>query len=233
MSSRTPTASRRRLTTDKSGSRASRSSSTPLQTALFLADLRLDANTLAAALLHDVIEDCDVRVEELEADFGPEVAKLVDGVTKLTKTELTTVERSPGHESGSEGDLAQAATLRKMLMAMAEDIRVVLIKLGDRLHNLRTLSALPRERRIAMAKETVRHLCAFGPQAWDVGNQVAVGGPRIPADRARGVPANLEALEIEERRTRGVHPTCLRDFGSGARQGGYKGRGHRSPQAYL
>ena len=126
----------------------------PLQTALFLADLRLDANTLAAALLHDVIEDCDVRVEELEADFGPEVAKLVDGVTKLTKTELTSEERSPGHESGSESDLAQAATLRKMLMAMAEDIRVVLIKLGDRLHNLRTLSALPRGRRIAMAKET-------------------------------------------------------------------------------
>ena len=127
----------------------------PLQTAMFLADLRLDANTLAAALLHDVVEDCDVRSEELEEKFGSEVARLVDGVTKLTQTELMSEE--PGQESGSDanGDFAQAATLRKMLMAMAEDIRVVLIKLADRLHNMRTLKALPSHRRLAIAQETL------------------------------------------------------------------------------
>ena len=121
----------------------------PLQTALFLVDLRLDANALAAALLHDVVEDCDVRVETLEETFGSEVANLVDGVTKLTKTELMAEER------GSENGMAQAQSLRKMLMSMAEDIRVVLIKLADRLHNMRTLKALPAERRRAVAQETL------------------------------------------------------------------------------
>ena len=127
----------------------------PLQTAIFLADLKLDANALAAALLHDVVEDCDVSSEELEEKFGSEVARLVDGVTKLTQTELMSEE--PGQESGPDanGDFAQAATLRKMLMAMAEDIRVVLIKLADRLHNMRTLKALPSHRRLAIAQETL------------------------------------------------------------------------------
>ena len=127
----------------------------PLQTALFLADLRLDANTLAAALLHDVVEDCDVRVEALEETFGPEVAKLVDGVTKLTKSELMAEERGPEPLSEAEDGLAQAASLRKMLMTMAEDIRVVLIKLADRLHNMSTLEALQPERRTAIAQETL------------------------------------------------------------------------------
>ena len=127
----------------------------PLQTALFLADLRLDANALAAALLHDVVEDCDVRVEELQETFGPEVAKLVDSVTKLTKTELIAENRDPELRPISEDGLAQAASLRKMLVAMAEDIRVVLIKLADRLHNMRTLKALSAERRIAIAQETL------------------------------------------------------------------------------
>ena len=127
----------------------------PLQTALFLADLRLDANTLAAALLHDVVEDCDVDCDELEERFGPEVAGLVDGVTKLTKTELLSEERGGRPRGGSDDEAAQAASLRKMLMAMAEDIRVVLIKLADRLHNARTLKALPLERRIAVAQETL------------------------------------------------------------------------------
>ena len=142
----------------------------PLQTALFLADLRLDANALAGALLHDVIEDCDVGIEEVEAGFGPEVAKLVDGVTKLTKTEVMASEPSTLRESGSDYGLAKAATLRKMLTAMAEDVRVVLIKLADRLHNMRTLSPLPAERRQAIAQET---LDIYAPLAhrlgiWDI-----------------------------------------------------------------
>ena len=112
----------------------------PLQTALYLADLRLDANALAAALLHDVVEDCDVCLEEIEDEFGREIAGMVDGVTKLTKAEVDAEEgRNRFLLNGSEVDLEQAASLRKMLVTMAEDIRVVLIKLADRLHNMRTL----------------------------------------------------------------------------------------------
>ena len=127
----------------------------PMETAMFLADLRMDASALAAALLHDVIEDCDVDYQELESKFGTEVADLVDGVTKLTKTETMAEERSPDSRSGSEDDLANAASLRKMLMTMAEDIRVVLIKLADRLHNMRTIRGLPPQRRLAFAQETL------------------------------------------------------------------------------
>ena len=127
----------------------------PVQTALFLADLRLDASALAAALLHDVVEDCEVQSEDLEKRFGPEISKLVDGVTKLTQTELTSADQSQDLRSSVADSRSQAASLRKMLMAMAEDIRVVLIKLADRLHNMRTLGALPEDRRIAIAQETL------------------------------------------------------------------------------
>ena len=127
----------------------------PLQTALFLADLRLDPNALAAALLHDVVEDCDIDMEEVAAKFGDEVAALVDGVTKLTKTEALAQELGEFDQSESDDDLARAASIRKMLVAMAEDIRVVLIKLADRLHNMRTLGAMPEARRQAIAQETL------------------------------------------------------------------------------
>ena len=124
----------------------------PLQTALLLADLKLDANTLAAALLHDVVEDNeDIEVADVEKKFGPEVARLVDGVTKLTNAELVT----PGIATTPQSGHAQAETIRKMLMAMAVDIRVVLIKLADRLHNMQTIQHLPPEKRIEKAQETL------------------------------------------------------------------------------
>ena len=132
----------------------------PKQTALFLADLRLDASALSAALLHDVLEDCDVTFQELSNEFGSDIAGLVDGVTKLTNAEVMgdaqfLVGSQSAFEETSVDDIAQAETLRKMLMAMAEDVRVVLIKLADRLHNMRTVAALPQGRREAMAKETL------------------------------------------------------------------------------
>ncbi len=127
----------------------------PIQTASLLADLKLDANALAAALLHDVVEDCDVRSEELEDRFGVEIAKLVDGVTKLTQAELLSEARSQIQRPQNSDRFAEAATIRKMLVAMAEDIRVVLIKLADRLHNMKTLRALSPERQIAIAQETL------------------------------------------------------------------------------
>jgi len=108
-----------------------------------LADLRLDVPTIAAALLHDVVEDTDLTLQELEAEFGSEIADLVEGVTKLTK--LT----RKGIRS------ARAENMRKLFLAMAEDIRVVLIKLADRLHNMRTLYALPPEKQERIARETL------------------------------------------------------------------------------
>ena len=124
----------------------------PVETALLLADLKLDADALTAALLHDVVEDNDsIKIADVKRQFGEEVARLVDGVTKLTNAELDTDNRA----SGPQDRHAQAETIRKMLMAMAEDIRVVLIKLADRLHNMRTISYLDPEKRIAKAQETL------------------------------------------------------------------------------
>jgi guanosine-3',5'-bis(diphosphate) 3'-pyrophosphohydrolase len=120
----------------------------PLQVALILARVQLDANSLAAALLHDVPENCGIPVTELEAKFGPEVAKLVDGATRLGKiTWLAPGDPQARHQ--------QAENLRKMLVAMAEDLPVVFIKLADRLHNMETLDALPRDMQRRIAQETL------------------------------------------------------------------------------
>ena len=125
----------------------------PVQTALFLAEMHLDATTLEAALLHDVMEDCGVTFQQLDSQFGPEVAKLVDGVTKLSRLD-NLLSEDAGIPVRSQED-GQAASLQKMLVAMARDVRVVLIKLADRLHNMRTLKAHTPARRIAIAQETL------------------------------------------------------------------------------
>jgi GTP pyrophosphokinase len=115
----------------------------PLETAIIVAGLNLDLATIQAALLHDVPEDTTVTVDEVSRAFSPEVGKLVDGVTKLSRITWGSIEE------------AQAESLRKMFLAMVDDIRVVLIKLSDRLHNMRTLDALPEERRRKIAQETM------------------------------------------------------------------------------
>ena len=127
----------------------------PIHTALFLGDLRLDADTIAAALLHDVMEDCGVTYTQLSKKFGDEIAKLVDGVTKLTRMDLMAMDTDDSAPASGVQDRLKAESLRKMLVAMAQDIRVVLIKLADRLHNMRTLEALSAERRQAIARETL------------------------------------------------------------------------------
>ena len=128
----------------------------PLQTALFLADLHLDDQTIIAALLHDVVEDCGVSLAEIDERFGPEVTKLVDGVTKLTRMDTRLHDPEDGVlESLDDPDSLYAESLRKMLVSMAEDIRVVLIKLADRLHNMQTLDALPPEKRRRISQETL------------------------------------------------------------------------------
>ena len=115
----------------------------PYEVAKILADLEMDVVTIAAGLLHDVLEDTEVTREELKAAFGDEVLLLVEGVTKLSKIPFQSTEEH------------QAQSLRKMFLAMAEDLRVVLIKLADRLHNMRTLRHLPPERQKKIANETL------------------------------------------------------------------------------
>lgn len=125
----------------------------PYQVALILAELQLDATALSAALLHDVPEDCGISLRELEDRFGADVARLVDGVTKLGKLALPVPGELPPQRSSTREH--QAENLRKMLVAMAEDLRVVFIKVADRLHNMRTLDALPLERQRSIARETL------------------------------------------------------------------------------
>ncbi len=115
----------------------------PIAVAHILADMRLDHESIAAALLHDVVEDTDLSAEDIEKRFGPDIADLVEGVTKLTKMNF-----------GSYAE-AQAENFRKMFLAMVQDIRVIIIKLADRLHNMRTLGALSPEKRSRIAVETL------------------------------------------------------------------------------
>jgi GTP pyrophosphokinase len=115
----------------------------PVGVAQICAGMRLDTETLCAALLHDTVEDTSASLEEIRAEFGVEIAQLVDGVTKLTGITF---------ESRDE---RQAENYRKMMVAMATDVRVILIKLADRLHNMRTLGALPKQKQMSKARETL------------------------------------------------------------------------------
>ena len=115
----------------------------PINVAYILADMRLDETSIAVGLLHDVLEDTLTTKETLQEIFGEQVAELVDGVTKISRYAYVSKEEQ------------QAETFRKMLLAMVSDLRVVLVKLADRLHNMRTLQFLPEEKRIAVAKETM------------------------------------------------------------------------------
>ena len=126
----------------------------PVGVASVLADLRLDDSTLAAALLHDVVEDTDVTIEEVRAEFGEEITRLVEGVTKLTRIHFQSREQ------------AQAENYRKMIVAMAQDPGVILIKLADRLHNMRTIEYLGKQKQLQKARETLE---VYAPLAHRLG----------------------------------------------------------------
>src|SRR5580704_18051169 len=168
----------------------------PLSVAGILADLRLDADTLAAALLHDTVEDTDVTLEWLRAEFGDHVARLVNGVTKLGKIHMRSREQ------------VQAENIRKMLVAMAEDIRVVLIKLGDRLHNMRTVEALPPERRQRIARETLdiyaplAHRLGIWQMKWELED---LGFAQVD-------PENFQAIELKLARQRQEREAFVRNI---------------------
>jgi guanosine-3',5'-bis(diphosphate) 3'-pyrophosphohydrolase len=128
----------------------------PLAVATIVADIGLDDISLAAALLHDAVEDTEITLDDVELHFGAEVARLVDGVTKLERIQFDSREAQ------------QAATMRKMLVAMAKDLRVLVIKLADRLHNMRTLAGMPLEKQQRIAQET---LDIYAPLAHRLGIQ--------------------------------------------------------------
>lgn len=115
----------------------------PLNVAYILADIGLDDSTICASLLHDVVEDTEVTDNDIKQEFGIEIADMVEGVTKLGSVQFASIEEQ------------QVEDYRKMFLAMGKDIRVILIKLADRLHNMRTLKYLKRDRQIANAKETM------------------------------------------------------------------------------
>ena len=128
----------------------------PLEVAAILTDLKLDDATIVAALLHDTIEDTEATRAEIDQIFGPEIGALVDGLTKLKRLELVSREAK------------QAENLRKLLLAIADDVRVLLVKLADRLHNMRTLDFMPPDMRQRIAEET---LDIYAPLAGRMGMQ--------------------------------------------------------------
>ncbi|GAB4427827.1 MAG: GTP diphosphokinase [Anaerolineae bacterium] len=128
-----------------------------LSVANILAELRMDHETLAAAILHDVLEDTPITYDDLVTEFGETVANLVDGVTKMSQ-----IQEYRGQSKKTKKERAQAESLRKMFLAMQDDVRVVLIKLADRTHNMRTLHHLPDEKRRRIARETME---IFAPLA--------------------------------------------------------------------
>ena len=128
----------------------------PLEVAAILTELKLDDSTIVTALLHDTIEDTPATRDEITRLFGEEIASLVEGVTKLTKLEISSTES------------AQAENFRKLLLAMAKDVRVILVKLADRLHNMRTIGPLSAEKRRRIAQETMD---IYAPLAGRMGMQ--------------------------------------------------------------
>src|SRR3954447_588435 len=166
----------------------------PLGVARILADLGLDDVTIAAALLHDAVEDTPLTKEQLEELFGHEVASIVDGVTKLDRMQFDSKEAQ------------QAATMRKMLVAMAKDIRVLLIKLADRLHNMRTIASLPEAKQLRIAQETLdiyaplAHRLGIGDVKWQLEDLAfAVLYPKRYAEIAEmaagRAPGSVEEIE--------------------------------------
>ena len=140
--------------------------------------MRLDTQTLTAALLHDVMEDTHVSKAEISDRFGKPVAELVDGVSKLDKIEFQT------HAD------AQAENFRKMLLAMARDVRVILIKLADRLHNMRTLEAMRPEKRRRIARETHGNLRADRQPAGTQQYLPGTAGSQLPLSLSDALPGS-------------------------------------------
>jgi GTP pyrophosphokinase len=165
----------------------------PLEVANILAEMKMDAVTVSVGLLHDVVEDTLVSLEDVESIFGPEVAHIVDGVTKISQIQFTSKEAK------------QAENFRKMLLAMTDDIRVIMVKFADRIHNMRTLEYLSPNRREAIARETME---IYGPLANRLGMGKVRGELEDLAFSYLDPKAYQELKEVVERK-RKVHEAFL------------------------
>ncbi len=195
--------------------------------AAILNGLKLDHETIAAAILHDVVEDTTLTLKEIEDGFGPVIARLVDGVTKMDRIgEFQDAGKAGLYEGG------QAESLRKLLLAMAEDVRVVLIKLADRLHNMRTLEHLDKERQQRIARETME---IYAPLAnrlgiWQIKWELEDLALRyLEPDAYQNLVDQLH--ESREERERYINKV-IDILDSGPEKGGYSGGDQRPPQAH-
>lgn len=169
----------------------------PLDAAMTVAGLQLDATAVAAALLHDVQEDCGIPNADLAKRFGREVARLVDGVSKLER-----ITWRPPTDGGSNPTI-QAENLRKMFLAMAEDVRVVIIKLADRLHNMRTLEALREEKRQRIARETMEIYAPLASRLgiWQIARELEdLSFKHLQPDRYKEISELLAAKRVSRER---------------------------------
>ena len=196
----------------------------PLEVAEVLAEMKMDATAIAAGLLHDSVEDTPATNEEIAEEFGDQVAHIVEGVTKIDKIQFANREDR------------QAENVRKMLLAMVSDVRVVLIKLADRLHNMRTLEHLKPERQEAIARET---LDIYAPLAHRLGMGKVRGELEDLAFRYTDpvsyekVAAAVEARRVEgEQFLRGVEETLVEQLAR-KRHRGARGVAHQAPLLHL
>ncbi|MEJ7697702.1 MAG: HD domain-containing protein [Candidatus Limnocylindrales bacterium] len=193
----------------------------PIASAQILADLGIDPVAIQAALLHDVPEDTEYSLTDVEERFGSEVAQLVDGVTKLSKFSTHSHEQQ------------QAENIRKMLLAMAQDIRVVLIKLADRLHNMRTLYGLPSEKQVRIAHQTME---IYAPLAERLGiwqDEMGTGGPGLQGPRPRALPGTGQAARHQAEGQRELHRSRDRRVATEARGRRHRGRPPGATETYL
>ena len=194
----------------------------PLEVAAILTDLKLDDATIAAALLHDTIEDTPTTRAEIDQIFGPDIGQLVEGLTKLKKLDLVSREAK------------QAENLRKLLLAIADDVRVLLVKLADRLHNMRTLEHMPPEGAPAHRRGDARHLCAARRphgharacarswRTWRSASSIRRPTSSSASGSTRSPTATADLIaEIEQQLTRKLA------------ESGIDGDGHRPAQARL
>ena len=164
----------------------------PVAAAAILADLHLDADTIIAAILHDVIEDTPTPKDEIAARFGADVAEIVDGVTKLDQIKFKSREE------------AQAESFRKMLLAMVRDLRVILVKLADRTHNMRTIEAMAPARAPRDRARDARHLRADRRAARPVQHEARARGPGLQRALPAALPRARARAEARPRQPEGV-----------------------------
>ena len=189
----------------------------PVEVAIILAqNLHSDADTLCAGLLHDTVEDTDATFEQIERLFGKQVAELVDGVTKLTNISVSSLSEQ------------QALNLRKMFLAMAKDIRVIIIKLADRLHNMRTLMAIPEDRRIFKAHETME---IYAPLANRLASARSSGSSRTFRSSTWNLPSTVRSCAWWQSPATSASATSKRSSASCAPSS--TGRGSRTTASWA